>query len=90
MLRILKEFTSETKALEEKTLQVFGENLRLVRKEKGITQEELATLIGLTRTSVTNMESGKQDTPISTMVKITRALGCDIIDLFPNSKEYIK
>ena len=36
----------------------FGENLQKLRKEKGISQEQLAEQLGVTRQSVSKWESG--------------------------------
>jgi DNA-binding XRE family transcriptional regulator len=37
-----------------------GQSLKIARERAGLNQSDLARLIGLTRTSVTNMESGNQ------------------------------
>lgn len=36
----------------------FAENLRLIRKEKNISQEELAEIIGVSRQAVSKWEQG--------------------------------
>ena len=36
----------------------FGENLRRIRKEKGLTQQELADLISTTHSSISDWERG--------------------------------
>ena len=37
-----------------------GQKVRAVREERKLTQEALASLLGITRTSVTNIEKGRQ------------------------------
>lgn len=36
----------------------FGNNLRLIRKEKGLTQEQFAEMLGVSRQAVSKWESG--------------------------------
>lgn len=45
------------------------------RKEKGITQAELAKRAGLPRTNVTRFESGNYNPSLEMMVRIASALG---------------
>jgi transcriptional regulator with XRE-family HTH domain len=42
-----------------------------------MTQAELAERVGLGRTSMTNLESGKQNPPLSILPLLARALGVD-------------
>lgn len=37
-----------------------GAKIRIVREALGLTQDDLATRVGLNRTSVTNIEAGRQ------------------------------
>lgn len=39
---------------------VFGQHIRYLRGKLGISQEELANRLGLTRTSIVNIECGRQ------------------------------
>jgi len=59
-------------------LQVYrmvGERIRDERKRQNITQDELANEIGLTRTSITNVEKGRQKLLLHTLVQIAAYLG---------------
>lgn len=51
-----------------------GEAIKAERKEKHITQEELAQLMGVKKSQVSRIENGKNPT-ISTIVRAFRALG---------------
>jgi DNA-binding XRE family transcriptional regulator len=51
-----------------------GWRVRFLREAKGMTQEKLAKLVGLRRTSITNFESGKQAIPLHTMIQLAVAL----------------
>lgn len=51
-----------------------GENVRLIRARKGMTQTALAAAIGLNRTSIVNIERGKQRFLLHTLYDIAAAL----------------
>ena len=53
----------------------FGEILRKLRKEKGLTQGALATACDLDRTYVSLLERGLRQPTLSTLFSIARALG---------------
>ncbi|WBB94259.1 helix-turn-helix transcriptional regulator [Verrucosispora sp. WMMC514] len=55
-------------------LRAFGQRVRILRAERGLTQQQLADAIGLTRTSVTNIEAGRQETLATTLVRLATAL----------------
>lgn len=59
----------------------FGGAVREYRLQRGMTQAELAERIGLARTSVTNLEKGDQNAPLTLLPTISRALGVDPIEL---------
>lgn len=40
----------------------FGENLKNVRKQRGVTQEELAEILGVSRQAISKWESGVSPT----------------------------
>lgn len=52
-----------------------GRLVRQARKARGLRQSDLADRIGLTRTSVVNLEAGRQEFRLTTMVMIMKALG---------------
>jgi transcriptional regulator with XRE-family HTH domain len=74
------------KADELQIYQAVGERIRAERKKLKITQDELATQIGLTRTSITNLEQGKQKLLLHTLVQIAHCLGTSPARLLPNQK----
>lgn len=55
--------------------RVIGLRVRSIRTAKGITQEALAKQVKLTRTSLTNIEKGRQKVLLHTAVEIAHALG---------------
>ncbi|WP_222126006.1 helix-turn-helix transcriptional regulator [Paenibacillus xylanexedens] len=62
-----------------------GKQIRRLRRESMMTQEALAQKIGLTRTSVTNIEAARQRPPISMIYKIAELFKTDVGKLFPTS-----
>ena len=53
----------------------YAELLREERKKQHISQTQLATLIGKSRTYVTALEKGQTDMQLSTFLMMSRALG---------------
>jgi transcriptional regulator with XRE-family HTH domain len=60
-----------------------GKNIQRCRKDRDLSQERLASLVGLTRTSLTNIEKGRQHPPLHTLCEIIEHLQVDIVDLLP-------
>ena len=68
-----------------------GIRIRAAREQKGISQERLAASIGLSRTSLTNIEQGKQKFLLHTFIAIADTLGVSLGQLLPSaSSDVIK
>lgn len=52
-----------------------GANLRAIRKELGLTQEQVAERSGVQAGEISRIENGKRDPQVSTMLKIAKAVG---------------
>ncbi len=65
--------------------QFYAEVGRLIAKARAgrLTQQALANKAMLTRTSIINIEKGRQQILLHTLVDITRALGVSVTDLLP-------
>lgn len=59
-----------------------GQQIALARQNK-MTQEDLALKLSLTRTTVINLEKGRQQVLVHTLTDIASALGVSITDLLP-------
>lgn len=58
-------------------------NIKRVREEKGMTQEQLAEKANVNRSLLNQLETGKlKNTSINTLQKIADTLNCKITDLF--------
>lgn len=60
-----------------------GRRIKAEREALGFSQIDLAQEIGLTRTSITNIEAGRQRMLIQTLYAIATALGIPVSDLLP-------
>lgn len=57
--------------------------LKEIRKSKGITQEDLSKLSGISRQTIITIENGKDvNVSVETLKKISKALHCKITDIF--------
>ena len=58
-------------------------NIKMVREEKGMTQEQLAEKANVNRSLLNQLETGKlKNTSINTLQKIADTLNCKITELF--------
>jgi transcriptional regulator with XRE-family HTH domain len=60
--------------------------LQRLRREKGLSQEELAHSARVHQTYLSGVEGGKRNPSIGVLERITTALGVDIEELFRQSK----
>ena len=67
--------------------EILGERIKMRREELELSQLELSSLVGLGRTSISNIEKGKQSPPLSVIYEICDALNIDIQLLLPTSSE---
>ncbi|MXN91700.1 helix-turn-helix domain-containing protein [Flavobacterium sp. Sd200] len=60
----------------------FGNKVKVLRLEKGISQEKLAELADLDRTYIPGIEAGKRNVSIVVVEKIAAAFNISISKLF--------
>lgn len=58
--------------------EVFGEKLKELRKEEGITQEELAEKLEVSKTTVVNYENANRKVPLDIVVKIAQLFNVSV------------
>ena len=66
----------------EKILINFGRRVRIFRKEKGLSQEQLAFKAGLHRTYIGMIERAEKNITLLNIEKIANALDVKISNLF--------
>lgn len=64
--------------------QKFGKKVREIRKQKGLSQEELAFRSGLHRTYISDIERGDRNVSVKNIEKIAHALGIKPSELLEN------
>ena len=64
-----------------KMVQILADNIRIFRKTKGLSQEELADMCNLHRTYVGSVERGERNVTLSTLEVIAGALGVSVTKL---------
>lgn len=52
-----------------------GNNLKKIRTKKNITQIEIANILGVNRSFVSNIENGKNNPTLLTITNLAKALG---------------
>ncbi|HAH61864.1 MAG TPA: XRE family transcriptional regulator [Treponema sp.] len=62
--------------------QCLSNNMKRYRKEKGLSQEKLAELSGVSANYIALIESGKNFPSLKMLGRIAGALGIDELDLF--------
>lgn len=63
-------------------IKILGEAIATRRRDKGITQEALAGVLGIATDTLSRMEKGKFAPKMSRMPDIAQALDCSVADLF--------
>jgi transcriptional regulator with XRE-family HTH domain len=58
-----------------------GLNLQKLRRERGLSQEELADRANIHQTYLSGVERGKRNPTVTVLQRIAEALGADIEDL---------
>ena len=61
--------------------------LELLRKERGLKQDELAEILEVSRQTVSSLENGKYNPSILLAFKIARVFQCTIEDVFIYEEE---
>ncbi|WP_086775994.1 helix-turn-helix domain-containing protein [Vibrio coralliirubri] len=62
----------------------FGKQLRVIRKNKKISQDRLALIADIDRSYVGRIERGEVNITLEKVYELASALECDVRDLLPN------
>lgn len=69
--------------IESAVREHLGARVRRLRLERNISQAQLAEAIGMARTSITNIEVGRQGLVTPSFINIALYLGVEMADLLP-------
>lgn len=72
----------ENKDSEKQYLIALGKRIKALRLEKNISQTEMAYRCGFDKSNYNNIESGKRNVTIISLLKISKALEVSLTDLF--------
>lgn len=63
--------------------QKIGERLSQHRRSQGLSQEQIATIVGLSRAGVANIEAGRQRLSVYLLLRLANAVKASIHELLP-------
>lgn len=66
---------------------VIGRKLGLLREQRGISRQEIADLMDVTRQTIYRWEHGERIPDVLTFIRLTRLLGVDISDIIEFSED---
>ena len=67
---------------EDHYLKAFGRRLAALREARGISQEKLSALAGISRETISHIENGRQWARLSMLHRLAKALGVSTKELF--------
>lgn len=62
----------------ELTLEIIAEQIKILREEKNLTQEQLGELIGVQRAQVSKLENSTTNITLGTIIKVFDALDAQL------------
>ena len=65
----------------EKVLSSFGKKIFELRKQRNLTQEKFSEICGIHRTYTSSLESGTRNPSLTTLFRISNALGITLSEL---------
>ena len=68
--------------MKKEFMKTLGNNIRTYREQKGLSQEELAEKVGVTRQTIISIESGKYTASLVLAIKIARVFQRRVEDIF--------
>jgi len=66
----------------KETLKSLGKKVQKLRKQKGLTQEDLAHELGISRVYMGYIEQGRESPSLKLLMKMARKFGVSVEDLF--------
>jgi transcriptional regulator with XRE-family HTH domain len=67
--------------------KLVGRNVGRIRREKGLTQEQLADISGFSQQYISGLEQGRRNPTVVTLYELATALGVSHMDLVRPSQE---
>jgi transcriptional regulator with XRE-family HTH domain len=67
--------------------KLVGRNVKRVRQEKGLTQEQLAELSGFSQQYISGLEQGQRNPTIVSLYELATALGVSHMELVRSAED---
>jgi transcriptional regulator with XRE-family HTH domain len=67
----------------------FGRSLATIRKARSVSQKELGKIVGLSRGSISNLESGIQNVQLHQVFSFALALDAPAVDFIPLLRDVV-
>ena len=62
--------------------RLFGLNIKKIREEKGLSQNDLASLCNIEKTGISRIENGRTNITLKTVTLLSKYLEVELKDLF--------
>ena len=69
---------------------MLNRNLKLLRKTMGMTQDKLASFLGISRSTYSSYENGRREPSMNVLGKIADLAGCDLATLYEKDEKVVK
>lgn len=69
------------KSLNKNILKAFGENLKRLRTQKGLSQRDLSALCNVDNADISRMENGEINVTLNTVTQLADALEVPFLEL---------
>lgn len=69
---------------------MLNRNLKLLRSSMGMTQDKLASFLGISRSTYSSYENGRREPSMNVLGKIADLAGCDLATLYEKDEKVVK
>lgn len=69
---------------------MISRNLKMLREANGMTQEQMAMYLGVTRSAYSNYESGERTPALELLEKVADLTGCDLATIYEEDEGRVK
>ncbi len=67
--------------------KLVGRNVKRIRQEKGLTQEQLAEVSGFSQQYISGLEQGRRNPTVVTVYELAMALGVSYMELLRSGED---
>jgi transcriptional regulator with XRE-family HTH domain len=67
--------------------KLVGRNVKRIRQQKGLTQEQLAELSGFSQQYISGLEQGRRNPTVVTLYELATALGVSHMELMRSAED---